>query len=134
MRVGVGASAVLKPPPCRVVKLVGATVGGEIPRVGVGEGIGVAFSNALTVAWTRAPMVASMSVSSAALLAVWVSETTACTVASKTGGNGVCESSALPQAKANSIEKTNNAPNNFIPVIPISAPVFPVQTGRSCSA
>ena len=47
----------LKLPPCRVVKLVGATVGGEIPWVGVGEGMGVAFSNARTVAWTLALMV-----------------------------------------------------------------------------
>ena len=103
-------------------------MGGEILWVGVGEGMGVAFSNARTVAWTLALMVASMSISAVALLSVWVSDTAACTVTSRLGGSGVRRPLALPQAKANSMEKTNAVPNSFIHVIPTSAPVLPVQT------
>jgi hypothetical protein len=80
--VAVGAGAVLNAPPIPRVKLVGCGVGVAKPKVGVGEGMGVAASSARTVPWTRTLTVASMSGSEIVLPpAVWVSATTACTVA-----------------------------------------------------
>ena len=128
IRVAVGAGTVLKLPPCVVVKPVGWMVGVETPRVGVGEGIGVALIRAITVAWTRAVMVASVSDSAVDWLAARVSETTAWTVASRAGGSGVCGAPASPQANAKISKGTKTAPSRFIPVIPTSALVLPIQT------
>ena len=84
-----GAGAVLNAPPVIVVNIVGLGVGVGIVPVGVGDGMGVALSRACTVAWTLAEMVPAMSDSATVALAVWVSATTACTVASMAGGSGV---------------------------------------------
>ena len=88
--VTVGGWAVLNEPPIWVVKLVGSGVGVWAAWVGVGEDMGVALSNARTVAWTRATMVASISGPPAyGGLGVWVSAAMAWTVAATSWGNGV---------------------------------------------
>ena len=78
-------------PPVWVVKLVGSGVGMGAAWVGVGEGMGVALSNARTVAWTRATIVASISGPPVygGLAVCWVSVAMAVAVAATFWGNGV---------------------------------------------